>query len=180
MLSLTTEFVYAASSVLCAAVGAAYDIISRRIPNLLTLPAIALGLLLHFSLGGWGELGASALAGLICGGIFLIFYLAGGMGAGDVKLMAAVGCIAGLSPVVSLLICTSFAGGIMALIFALYRRRLKETLVNVLALAVHHKSEGLAPHPDLNLGNAQTLRLPYGLAIAAGSAITLCLSIVQR
>jgi prepilin peptidase CpaA len=166
--------------VLCAAGAAVYDVARHRIPNLLTLPAIAFGLLLHFTLGGWGQLGASAVAGLICGMIFLVFYLAGGMGAGDVKLITAVGCIAGLPLVVSLLILTSLAGGVMALGLALYRRRMKETLVNMLALAVHHKSEGIAPHPELNIGNAQTLRLPYALAIAAGSAISLYLSVVLR
>ncbi len=165
---------------LCAAAGAVYDVARHRIPNVLTLPAIAFGLVLHFTLGGWGQLGASAAAGLICGVIFLVFYLSGGMGAGDVKLITAVGCIAGLPLVASLLILTSLAGGVMAVGFALYRRRLKETLVNVWALALHHQSAGIAPHPELNLGNPQTLRLPYGLAIAAGSALSLCLSIVQR
>jgi prepilin peptidase CpaA len=48
------------------------------------------------------------------------------------------------------------------------------------ALVVHHGTVGLAPHPELNVGNAQTLRLPYALAIAAGSALSLCLLIVRR
>jgi prepilin peptidase CpaA len=79
-----------------------------------------------------------------------------------------------------LLILTSFAGGVMAIGLALYHRRLKETLVNLWALLVHHRTEGLAPHPEFNIGNAQTLRLPYGLAIAAGSALSLGLLLVRR
>jgi prepilin peptidase CpaA len=117
---------------------------------------------------------------LLCGLIFLLFHLAGGMGGGDVKLITAVGCNAGLSLTGPLLILTSLAGGVMAVGLALYHRRLKETVLNMCALAVHHGTAGLAPHPEFNLDNAQTLRLPYALAIAAGSALSLCLLIVQR
>jgi prepilin peptidase CpaA len=163
-----------------AGVGAVYDVAIRRIPNAFTLPAMVFGLLLHFSFGGWGQLGKAAAAGLICGLIFLLFHLAGGMGGGDVKLIAAAGCVAGLQLVGPLLIFTSLAGGAMAVGLVLYHRRFKETMLNMGALAVHHGSVGLAPHPDLNLGNAQTLRLPYALAIAAGSALSLCLLLVRR
>jgi prepilin peptidase CpaA len=177
---LNIEFVYAACSLFCALAGAAYDVISRRIPNALTLPAICFGLLLHFRLGGWRQLGSAAAGGLVCGLIFLLFHLAGGMGGGDVKLITAAGCNAGLSLVGPLLILTSLAGGVMALGLALYHRRLKQTLLNMRALVVHHGTVGLAPHPDFNLDNAQALRLPYALAIAAGSALSLCLLMVQR
>jgi prepilin peptidase CpaA len=138
------------------------------------------GLLLHFSFGGWRQLGAAAAGGLLCGLIFLLFFIAGGMGGGDVKLIAAVGCTAGLAHIQTLLILTSLAGGVMALCLALYRRRLKQTLMNIGALAAHHGTVGLAPHPEFHIGNAQTLRLPYALAIAAGSALSLWLLIVQR
>ena len=119
-------------------------------------------------------------AGMICGFIFLLFHLSGGMGAGDVKLMTAVGCIAGLPHIGGLLILTSLSGGVMALGLALCRGRFKETIANLGALAVHHRAAGLTPHPELNVGNTQTLRLPYAVAIAAGSALSLCLLVVQR
>ena len=180
MLIASTELVYPAASLLCTAVGAVYDIRSRRVPNALTLPAILLGLLLHLALGGWRQAGGAAFAGLTCGVIFFIFHLAGGMGAGDVKLITAAGCIAGLSQVAHLLILTGLAGGLMAIGLALYRHRFKETMHNIGVLVVHHSTDGLAHHPELNIGNAQTLRLPYALAIATGSALSLCLLIVQR
>ena len=180
MLKLATEFVYPAATLICATIGAVYDVRSRRVPNFVTLPAIVFGLLLHFTLGGWRQLGSAAAAGLICGLVFLVFHLAGGMGAGDVKLITAAGCIAGLPLIGYLLILTSLAGGVMAIGLALYRRQLKETIGNMCALAVHHKTAGLTPHPEFNISNAQTLRLPYALAIAAGSALSLCLLIVQR
>jgi prepilin peptidase CpaA len=175
-----TEWLYPAVALVCALAGSVFDVRSRRIPNFITLPGILLGLLLHLVLGGWKQLGLAALAGLICGVLFLIFWLAGGMGAGDVKLMTAVAAIAGMPLVPWLLILTALAGGVMALGLALWRGRLRETIRNVGALAMHHRFEGLAPHPQLNLANARTLRLPYALAVAAGTATTLFLTAFQR
>jgi prepilin peptidase CpaA len=158
MLKLTPEFAFPAGSLLCAALGAVYDVRSRRIPNLITLPAIAFGLLLHAVFGGWRHLATAAAGGLICGLIFLVFYLAGGMGAGDVKLITATGCIAGLSLIGHLLILTALAGGVMAIGMALYRGQLVETWRNMHALAVHHHNMGLTPHPQFNISNERTLR----------------------
>jgi prepilin peptidase CpaA len=128
---------------------------------------------LHLALGGWGQLFTALAAGIICGLVFLVFYLAGGMGAGDVKLIMAVGCIAGLSHVAYLLVLTALSGGAMAIALAVARGRLQQTLTNVGALASHHGHEGLQPHPEINLSNSETLRLPYALAIAGGSLLTL-------
>jgi len=180
MMHMNQEFVYPIAASVCALVGAAFDVKSRRIPNKLTGPALLFGMALHLSLDGWHGLLTGVAAGLICGAVFLVFYLAGGMGAGDVKLITAVGCIAGLSNTAYLLVLTALAGGVMAIGLALMRGRLKETLMNVGALANHHKNEGLTAHPELNVRNASTLRLPYGLAIAAGCTITLYLHGLPR
>src|ERR1700675_2653137 len=177
---LNTGFAYAACSLLCAMVGAVFDVRSRRIPNFVTLPAIAFGLLLHFAMGGWRQLATAAAGGLIGGLIFLVFYLAGGMGAGDVKLITAAGCIAGLPLIGHLLLWTALSGGMMAIGLALYRRRLGATLRNLCAIVVHHRVMGLTPHVQFNISNDRTLRLPYALAITAGSALTLCLLVIQR
>ncbi|HEY0795218.1 MAG TPA: A24 family peptidase [Acidisarcina sp.] len=174
------DFAYAAASLLCAMIGAFYDVKSRRVPNLLTVPAFVLGLTLHAGLDGWRGLGSAAAAGLIAGAVFLIFYLAGGMGAGDVKLIAAVAALAGMPRITSLLLLTALAGGILAVLLAVSRGRLKATLINVGALLVHHGTSGLRPHPDLNLLNSATLRLPYAVAIAGGSALTLALTVHGR
>lgn len=180
MSSLPVDWFYPAVALGCALIGAAFDVRSRRIPNFVTLPGILVGFLLHLALGGWRQLGSSVLAALICGTVFVVFWLAGGMGAGDVKLMAAVGAIAGLPLTGYLLILTALAGGVMALGLALWRGRIKETVMNVGALAVHHRSQGLSPHPELNVANTRTLRLPYALAVTAGVATTLILTAFQR
>jgi prepilin peptidase CpaA len=168
----TPNIVYAATALLCAAIAAVCDLKTRRIPNLLTGPSILLGLLLHLVLGGWSELGWSAAAALIGGGIFLVFYLAGGMGAGDVKLMAAVAALAGYSFVPKLLIATVLIGGVLALGMAVLHGKFKTTVRNIVALLQHHRAEGLTPHPALNVQNSSALRLPYAIAIAAGCLVT--------
>jgi prepilin peptidase CpaA len=180
MMQIEQDFVYPAAASACAFIGSVFDVKSRRVPNLLTGPAILFGLLLHLSFGGLHELGSAAAAGLICGLIFLVFYLAGGMGAGDVKLIAAVGCLCGLHNIVFLLALTGIAGGVMAVSLALVRGQMKQTFFNVIALVSHHRSEGLTPHPEINVLNSSTLRLPYALAITAGCALTLYLQGVQR
>jgi prepilin peptidase CpaA len=180
MLPVAKELVYPAAASVFALIGAGFDMKSRRIPNFVTGPALLAGLLLHLALDGWRGLLGSLAAGLVCGIIFLIFYLAGGMGAGDVKLITAAGCLIGLSNSPYLLILTSLAGGAMGIALALLRGQLRTTLFNVKAIATHHTHQGLTPHPEHNVRNTQALRLPYGVAIAAGSCITLYLQGIQR
>jgi len=180
MMLLTKEFVYPAAASVLALTAAGFDVKSRRIPNFVTGPGLLAGLLLHTYFDGWHGLLAAFSAGLLCGIAFLILYLAGGMGAGDVKLMAAAGCLAGLSNSPSILLLTSLAGGVMALAMALFRGKLKSLFVDTVALIWHHKSSGLTPHPVMNVRNENRLRMPYGLAIAAGCCFTLYLQGFQR
>ena len=179
MQHLLAQFALPASSLVCAVIGAIFDVRSRRIPNFLTGPAMVAGLAMHLGAGGWREMLSSFAALLICGTAFLLFYLAGGMGAGDVKLIAAQGCLLGFANVPCLLVLTAIAGGVLALGYAWKHGRLKQTCGNVAALTVHHAQQGLTPHPELNVLNAQTLRLPYALAIAAGCILTLSLQTPQ-
>lgn len=174
------ELTYPAAASVCAVVGSITDVKSRRIPNLITFPAFALGLLMHLVLSGWKSSLVALAAGLICGLVFLVFYIAGGMGAGDVKLITAVGCIAGMSHIYSIMVLTALSGGVMAICLALFRGRFKQTFLNVIALASHHAHQGLQAHPDLNVSNDKTLRLPYALAIASGCILTLSIQIVSR
>lgn len=174
MEALPQQLMFAGGSLACAAIGSVHDVRERRIPNLITGPAILAALALHAVSGGWSGLAGSALAGLISSAIFLVFFLAGGMGAGDVKLMAAVACFVGLGSLQTVLVSTVVAGAILALAVGVRSGRLRETLRNVAALLQHHGERGLRPHPDLNLTNSRTLRLPFALPIAAGCLFTLC------
>jgi prepilin peptidase CpaA len=168
IISRISDTLYLSAALLSAGVGSVYDIRSSRIPNVLTASSIAIGLLLHLILGGWSQLAFSFVGGLIGGGLFLIFFLLGGMGAGDVKLMAAVGCLVGLGSLSRVLIATVLVGATLALLLAFYRGRLRETITNVAALAAHYQENGLSRHDELSLENVLTLRMPYAVPIAIG------------
>ena len=173
MSHLSLDSLYLSATLLPALVAGGWDIATRRIPNWLTGITFLAGLILHLSLGGFRSAGSAFLAGLIAGIIFLIFHLAGGMGAGDVKLIAAICCVAGLPNVVNILVLTALSGGAMALLLAYKHGQLGQTMRNVGTLAVHHGKAGMTPHPELNVQNRATIRLPYAVAIACGCILTL-------
>jgi prepilin peptidase CpaA len=155
-----------------AIAAAVIDVQQHRIPNWLTYPAFGIGLLLRAYFYGWHGL-LSGLGGfLLAGGIIFVFYLVRAMGAGDLKLLAALGSIVGPTYSVTILLATAIAGGVMAIIYAIYRGRLRSTVANVGSVVKHHAVAGLQEHPELNLENPQTLRMPYGLAVAAGTLYT--------
>jgi prepilin peptidase CpaA len=171
MLSMDPELVWGGAAVACTAVAAGWDLKTRRIPNWVSGSGLAAGLVLHLLLRGWADAGWALLAALTGGAVFFVFHLAGGMGAGDVKLMAAVGALAGWPHLFPILFATAVLGGLMGLAVALLHGRGKETLRNILTLGMHHSLAGLHPHPEFNVANPRALRLPYGVAIAAGTAV---------
>ena len=154
-----------------ALVGAIIDIQQHRIPNWLTYPGMVLGFGLRTVLFGFGRNGLLGAAGgwLLGGGIMFLFYMVRAMGAGDVKLMAAIGALVGPSQVTTVLLATAIFGGLLAIGYALYRRRMISTLKNVGSVLKFHAWAGAQAHPELNLDNPSALRLPYGLAIALGT-----------
>jgi prepilin peptidase CpaA len=72
---------------------------------------MAAGLVLQGILYGWKGLLLSVGGGLLFGGVFLLFYMVRAMGAGDVKLAAALGCIVGVSATFPVMLATALAGG---------------------------------------------------------------------
>jgi len=152
-----------------ATVGAVKDFRGQRIPNWLTYSGLFVALVVRTGLNGWPGLKGGLASMLLAGGIFLLLFLIGAMGGGDVKLMAAVGAWVGLAQVGTLLIMSALAGGLLAVGYVLVNKKMLESLRNMLELLRHHVAEGLAPHPILNVRQEGTLRLPYGLAIAIGT-----------
>jgi prepilin peptidase CpaA len=161
------------AALLLALTAAVTDLKGRRIPNWLTYPGILLGFVFRGALLGWlgwkGGL-ATALAGcLLAGGIMFLFFMVRAMGAGDVKIMAAIGAFVGPRDAVTVLLATAICGGVLAIAYALYRRRMISTLKNVGSVLRFHAWAGVQAHPELNLDNPTALRMPYGLAIALGT-----------
>ena len=166
---MTAEALYLAGAVGVAGIGAMTDIASRRIPNWLTYSAMLVGIAGHALLQGWHGLVSALVGGLISGGAFLVFFLVHAMGAGDVKLITAVGCLVGGPRLaIEVLLAAAIAGGIIAIILALWQRKLRTVLVNIFELIRFHAVAGAEVHPSINLSNPQATRLPYGVAIAAG------------
>lgn len=172
-----TDIWFSAVALGCAAVACSHDLRTRRIPNWITGPAALSALLIHFAVGGWASLGASAAAGLVAGLVMVAFFLAGGMGAGDVKLMAAVACFTGLAPLCLLLLTTACTGAALAIVLALRHGVLARTLRNCMALLQHHHESGLVPHAEHTLRGKGGLRMPFALPIAAGCVCTLLVQV---
>jgi prepilin peptidase CpaA len=162
-----------------AIIAAISDVQHHRIPNRLTYPGIALGVVLRGLLFGWKGLISAITGCLVAGGVMFVFYVVRAMGAGDVKLMAAIGSLVGLGHTGVVLLATAVCGGVLAIGYAVYGRRVGATLKNVGSVLRFHSWAGLQPHPELNLDNPATLRMPYGLAIAAGTLYA-CLAIWWR
>jgi len=161
------------AAAICAIVGAAFDVHLNRIPNWLTYGGLAVALTLRTILGGWRSLGQGLAGILIGGGILVVFFLVHGMGAGDVKLMAAVGAWMGLHQTLRVLVATALAGGALAVFYMVFYKRVGSTFRNLGKLLRFHLTSGVRPHPELSLQGSEAIRVPYGLAIALGALYVL-------
>lgn len=171
------DLIYMEAACICAGIAAVTDLRSRRIPNWLTGSGVLVGLGMHLAHGGFAGAGWALLAGLVGGAIFFLFFVAGGMGAGDVKLMAALGCLVGHHAVLHLLVATALLGALAAVLTAVANGRLRQTFAQVGELVAHHQAHGLRNHPDFNVTNSSMLRLPYAVPILGGCLVTLILTL---
>lgn len=97
------------------------DLRSMRIPNWLTFPLLAAGLAYGGAKGGWDGLGNAALGCAIAGAIFVAAYAIAGGGAGDAKLMMAIGAWVGTYPSVVLVLAVTICGAVWAVAVTTYR-----------------------------------------------------------
>jgi prepilin peptidase CpaA len=167
--------VFQEMAVVLAIVAAAWDLRTRKIPNVLTFGAALAAVLVHGYLEGWNGLGLS-LAGWAAGlALFLPFFALGGLGAGDVKLLAAVGACLGPLPAVWVALYTSIAGGVMALAVASYSGYLRQAFVNLWCVVMYWRLEGPRPVPEMTLTTHKGPRLAYAVPVLAGVMLTLWL-----
>jgi prepilin peptidase CpaA len=156
-------------AVLVASLGGVSDARSARIPNWLTYSGLVVALVLRFALLGWVGLKSGAVGLLVAGGIFLILFVMGAMGGGDLKLMACVGAWAGSAHVIAILLAAALAGGVLAIFYVFFRQGVRTTLWNLFELIRFRLTSGLQPHPLLDVREAGTVRVPFGVAIAMGT-----------
>lgn len=140
------------------------DLSTRRIPDWLSLTGCVAGLGLAAAQHGSSGLLLSLFALAAAFAVGFLFWLCGWLGAGDVKLLAAVGALCGPALLPSMLLLTAFSGGLLAVLVMLWQGRTRATLRRLLTRPGHRPLPA-AGDPDA------AYRLPYALAIAAGSLL---------
>jgi prepilin peptidase CpaA len=156
-------------------VACAFDLRTGRIPNALTLGAALAALVVSTWTDGLAGTGSSALGWLVALLLWLPLYALGGMGAGDVKLIAAVGAWLGAADVIHAALYAAIAGGGLAVGLAFVRGRVRETFANVSLLLAHWRVAGFTPHPQLTLAATNSPRLAYAVPVLAGTVVAIWL-----
>jgi prepilin peptidase CpaA len=146
------------------------DLRNRRIPNWLVLPFLLAGLIASTWLSGWHGLGqsfAGAGLGLL---IYGFLFWMGGMGAGDVKLAAAIGAWIWPNQLFFALVVTAMAGGVMVVVWATCRGFLKDLFTGASDLTFGFNKKEV--REEMVLSNPRKLKMPYAPAIAIGTLIS--------
>ena len=166
------------SLILLCMVTAFTDIRSRRIPNWAVITGFFAGLAGNTYTSGWMGM-KSALMGFLCAfAVYLPLYLLQGRGAGDLKLMAAIGAIIGIPNWFYMLIITSILGGFVAVGFLLMRGGLWRALGNSIFIVkelLFFRSPSTG-RPELSIENAKALTMPHGVVVALSAFLFLWLT----
>jgi len=150
-----------------------HDVRFRRIPNVLVLTALIAGLSINSFFDGFHGLANSGLGFALAFIPMLLLHIFGAMGAGDVKLMGAVGSILGVGLMPVTLILVVMVGGILAVYTTLRAGTVLSTLHGVLRIFV-----GILPGwemPRFAMAPDRSHTIPYGVAIMVGSLISAAL-----
>jgi prepilin peptidase CpaA len=165
----TTATVFQLFLIPLAALVIYYDVRYRRIPNAFVLATLISGLTLNFAMGGLNG-GLNSLGGCVFAFILMfMLHVFGAMGAGDVKLFAAVGSVIGAQLVLPTFIVVILTGGLLALITTLRSGIFGTTMHRVLQIFV-----GLLPGwqmPKFSVPADRRFTIPYGVAITIGAII---------
>ncbi len=145
----------------------------KKVPNIITIPTVAAGIFIAFMERGFPGLSVS-IAGLIIGmGLLYLPYAAGGMGAGDVKLLGAIGAVKGPWFVFITFLAMAIIGGLMAVVrmaFVMKRADMR-TLGASVRTAYYTRNWSALEIPEY----ARKEKIPYAIAISAGAAACLLL-----
>ena len=149
---------------------AIFDVKFRKIPNILTLPTVVAGLAYHTWFSGFHGFLLSLGGAFLGMGFLIVFYLAGKMGAGDVKLMGAVGSVLGPTGVFNAFLFTAIVGGIYAIIILLYKGRFADSMSRMWqALKLTFLTRSPTASDEKRTGPI----LCYGIAIAIGTSLSM-------
>jgi prepilin peptidase CpaA len=155
-----------------ALVACVIDLRERRIPNWLTFGAALAGVIFQVWTGGVDGLKTAALGWVVGAAIFFLPFALGGLGAGDIKLLAALGAWIGPIDILWLSVYTGIAGMVLAIVVSLASGYLGRAMTNVWLLLTHWRVQGLRPLPELTIDQARGPKLAYGLAIFTGTMVS--------
>jgi len=154
-------------AVLLAVLAGWLDWRSRRIPNWLTVSGFVIGLSMNTALWGWSGFKAGLEGAGVALGLLFLPVLLRGMGAGDWKLMGALGACLGPWGLLQVLLVSIFIVGLMALVEVVRKHRIKQTLGNLRVLVHAFITFGMGVREGMvTLDNPTALRLPFGVAAA--------------
>lgn len=137
----------------------------RRIPNWLTLPGLLAGIAVNTATSGWPGAKNSLLGAGLGLLILLPFVLIKALGAGDWKLIGAIGACLGPARLVAVLIGSMFVAGVMAMGLIVYKGRVRQTLGNIGRMLRAFLTLHL-PGPEVSLDNPEAVKIPFGVAVA--------------
>lgn len=160
-------------AVILCCMAAGWDLATRRIPNALTLPALGAALCLHGALPSGQGLLLSLAGALVAAAVVLPGYLMRFTGAGDVKLLMAVGAFLAFPKALFAALGALIVGGVLGLATAIARRRAGLVLGRTAAL-VHWLAHRATGSP-LARPESSKLRVPFGFAIATATVIVVLL-----
>jgi prepilin peptidase CpaA len=144
---------------------------SRRIPNWLTVPGFLSAVTLHVVLNGWQGLRFALAGGALALILLLPLVMLRALGAGDWKLMGAVGAFLGWKLFLFVMFGSILASGIMAIVQMIRVGRVAETFRNMWTLLKGFFVFGLKKNPQISLDNPRLLKLPFGVAVAAATVV---------
>jgi prepilin peptidase CpaA len=150
-----------------------YDVRYRRIPNAFVLATLASGLIINTIYGGLAGILASIGGCAVAFFLMFMLHIFGAMGAGDVKLFAAVGSLVGMNLVLPTFVVVILTGGALALLLMFQTGAVRATMHRVLQILV-----GLLPGwemPRFSVPADRRHTIPYGVAITFGSLISLAI-----
>ena len=148
-----------------------YDVRYRRIPNAYVLSGLAGGLVINLLAGGLNGLLMSVAGCLAAFGVMLVLHVFGAMGAGDVKLFAAIGSVVGLPLVLPTFLVVLMTGGVLAFVTMFRAGTVVTTLQRVVQIFAGFLPGW--PMPRFSVPQDKRHTIPYGVAITLGSLISL-------
>jgi prepilin peptidase CpaA len=158
--------------VMVVLIAAVTDLRARRIPNWLTLPTLALGVGFAAWTGGIYGIADSLLACVVLSLPYVLLFLFAGGGAGDAKLMGAVGAWLGVINGGVALASVAVCGIVLGIAYAVAARRTRELMSNISGIAIGWAGSALVGSaPQVQKGDqerAKSQTVPYGVAICAG------------